>query len=149
MYLVVLHEAFLAEVMLALGHDRIDKRLATHEALEWQAVVVVSLVRRVHALDHIFVWIVVVVVVVIIVTGALFLSSLLLPLLAKHCRVAGRLAASAVLDLPVALQLPAVLVVGPVVHELARVAEAAIARFLVVLAYVGLVVPAHSCPQVL
>ena len=60
--------------------------------------------------------------------------------------LAGRLA---LLGLPVALQLPSVLVIGPIVHELARAAEAAIARFFVVLAYVGLVVPAHSCSQVL
>ena len=49
---------------------------------------------------------------------------------------------------PFPLQLPAKLVVRPVVHELAAVAEAAEAGFLVVLADVGSVVPARGGAQV-
>jgi len=38
--LVVLQCALLAEVVLALSHDRVDERLSAEEALEWQLFLV-------------------------------------------------------------------------------------------------------------
>ena len=46
------------------------------------------------------------------------------------------------------VHLPAMLVVGPIVHELTSVSEPAVAGLLVVLTQHGLVVPAHSGPHV-